>query len=392
MNKDFLLNESETFCILPWISMMMPPSGHIYPCCVSEMQHTFDDPYRFGRIEDDIDITINNDKFKELRLNMLNNVKSKSCDKCYLTKGFSFREGNNQKFAHLFDETVPNTNIDGSIDNFKMRYVDLRFSNVCNFKCRTCGPIYSSSWTHEYTTHVDKSHGINVVIKPNTDIIEKLTEHIDSIEEVYFAGGEPILMDEHYQLLDLLISKNRTDVRLFYNTNASRLSYKDKNIFDYWKHFTNINVSASIDHIGERAEYIRHGTDWAIVEQNLININNFENVNFSISNVVSIYNYLTLDMFYERLTNLNLINNNVIHLFCYGPMFANPIILPKRLKTIGNNIISNYPAMQYIDYVNSKDCWEEYRNEFQRETKFYDSIRNEDFVKVFPELREMING
>jgi MoaA/NifB/PqqE/SkfB family radical SAM enzyme len=391
MNKDFLLKDSETFCILPWIHMMMIPNGSMYPCCMAEINYESKDPMAYGSVTDDFDVTINNEKFKQLRLNMLNEVKSPTCNLCYKTAAdYTLRGEMNRTFEHVFDETVPLTNEDGSIDNFKMRYVDFRFSNVCNFKCRMCGPAYSSSWPDKHI------HGTPTLIKPDDDrVLEKLLEHIDYIEDIYFAGGEPLLMDEHYILLEELIRRGKTNVQLRYSTNASKLTHRGQSVIELWKHFPNIRVVASIDHYGDRAEYIRTGTVWGTVEENLKTIQSLPNVFFSISNTITVYNYLTLHEFYDYMIKAGIIQENDIkisHHICYGPPHTVPMILPKHLKKIGSDRLRTLPIdlSSQINAVEAEDIWEVNKENFMHTTKLIDKARGESFVKVFPELAEMM--
>ena len=152
-----------------------------------------------------------------------------------------------------------------------MRYFDIRSSNICNFKCRSCGTEFSmgpmgtgrqkniqSRWSNH--VHVDDQKGT---------VLEEVLEQVDHIDLAYFAGGESN-NNEHYVILEEMIRKGRTDTILRYNTaNASTISYKQYDIFDLWKHFDRIELSCSIDRYGERAEVMRHGTDWARVEEKL---------------------------------------------------------------------------------------------------------------------------
>ena len=93
--------------------------------------------------------------------------------------------------------------------------------------------------------------------------------HFKNIKVFYFAGGEPLMTDKHYEILEHLIETGNTKVTLEYNSNVSRLKYKNKSIIDLWNKFENVTVSASLDSWGSRAEYIREGTDWDKVESNL---------------------------------------------------------------------------------------------------------------------------
>jgi len=141
-----LLN-TDRFCILPWIHFHAWPDGKTFPCCMSDSRK----PVANTNAESIIKM-MNSDDFKELRLNMLSNKVSKICHRCYDVEKlgtWSLRQSNNvqrgMKNLHIVNETNP----DGSIDNFILKYLDIRFSNICNFKCRSCGPSCSSQWAQE---------------------------------------------------------------------------------------------------------------------------------------------------------------------------------------------------------------------------------------------------
>jgi len=142
MDKDFLLNKSKTFCMFPWLHLNVTPHGSVYPCCSSDYTAPFDN-VKNNSLKD----IFNNEKMKQLRLNMLNEKKSSICDYCYKheeSSPFSFRKYSIEHFSKSFDELVTQTQADGSVPDFKMKYFDVRFSNICNMKCRTCGSEFSS--------------------------------------------------------------------------------------------------------------------------------------------------------------------------------------------------------------------------------------------------------
>ena len=142
IDKDFLLNESKTFCMFPWLHLNATPKGDIYPCCSNDYTTPFGNTKEITLKE-----AFNSDKMKQLRLDMLNERKNDICSFCYKHEEagpYSFRNYSKEQFAKHFDSIVPTTQEDGTVEDFKMRYFDIRFSNICNFKCRTCGSEFSS--------------------------------------------------------------------------------------------------------------------------------------------------------------------------------------------------------------------------------------------------------
>ena len=298
LDKEHLLSESKVFCMFPWLHLNATPRGDIYPCCSND----YSAPLANTR-DMSLEEAFNTDYMKQLRLNMLEGKKSEICNFCYShekASPHSFRTYSMDNFADRFDEVMDMTHKDGTVDEFKMRYFDIRFSNICNFKCRTCGTEFSSQWALEdrktynpdgpIIIHVDDGKG---------EVLQEIIDQVDHIDLAYFAGGEPLITEEHYVILEEMIRKGRTDTVLRYNTNASTISYKQYDIFDLWKHFDRIELSCSIDHYGERAELMRHGTDWGRVENNLKRFRALDYVEFQMNKVFSIMNYSTIVEFYE---------------------------------------------------------------------------------------------
>jgi organic radical activating enzyme len=309
----------------------------------------------------------------------------------------------NTEFEHQHD-VINSTKKDGSLKEFKMRYFDIRFNNICNFKCRTCGSGFSTQWEQEDL----KNKVWNARVIPKNDNKKFLAEVVDQIpymETAYFAGGEPLITEEHYILLEEMIRSGNTGINLRYNTNLSNLKFKDKDLLSLWKHFTNgVNVYASIDHYGERAEYIRHGTDWGIVESNFKLVKKTPFVNLHMNTVLSVFNVLTINDFYQYLYDNKMYSSkdNVYTLYNMStPDFLACHILPPELKIKAKESLEQAVAFlkskrfkvqqiqqvsDAIPWATSKDSWEQQKVNFRNEVKRLDKIRDENFKQTFPEL------
>lgn len=406
MDKNKLLKESKVFCMYPWVHLNVAPKGGVYPCC--SVDYT-DPSFCVGSVkENTLKEIFNNDRMKQIRKNMLEGKQNKECRFCYeheLSSPYSFRTYANEQFGKFFDDIVPSTESDGSLADFKMRYIDVRFSNICNFKCRSCGAEFSSRWATEDKKH---TNGTYVITQAREDgaLLDEVLEHLDHVDLLYFGGGEPLIMDEHYVLLEELIRKGKTNTRLRYNTNASNLKYKTKDILGLWEKFDEVEISASIDHYGERAEYIRHGTEWGVVESNLLQIRKIEKIRFSMNTVLSVFNYVTLSEFYTYMKEKGLYRPRDFYTTLYkslNPSFYRSQILPLELKELGQ--VKNQKLIETlakeghhtlniiqeaIDFTNAEHLWLAEKEQFLHHTKFRDSIRDEDFSKTFPELRSMM--
>jgi len=403
MDKNFLLKESKVFCMFPWLHVNVTPKGDIYPCC----SNNYLDP--FGNTKEiTLEQAFNNEPMRQLRLNMLNEQPSKICDFCYKHEQsgpHSFRQYSKQHFSHRFDELVPTTQPDGTVDDFKMHYFDIRFSNICNFKCRTCGAEFSSQWASEMRQHLGhEKHPILIQADGGSGkLLTEVLEHVPHIDLAYFAGGEPLITDEHYTILEEMIRLGRTDIVLRYNTNASNIKYKGHDILELWKNFKKVELSCSIDHYGERAEYLRKGTDWGVIESNLLAFRDLTYIDFQINTVFSIFNYPTIGQFYQYLKDKNIIRledwYHSLYLAVHPPYFSAKS-LPAPMKAAARQAamkfcesnteigfgLPNRLITDGMNFADSEDTWEENKKTFFTRTFSIDKIREEDLYKVFPEL------
>ncbi len=405
------LTASKTFCMLPWMHMHAFPDGRAYPCCLSDYWHPVGDLRKHTMKE-----VWNQDPYKQMRVNMLQDKPCKECTKCYEQEehgAFSMRYDANRNYGHHIAE-VDATQEDGTHPEFKIRYWDVRFSNLCNFRCRSCGPIFSSNWYNDhvklYNTKPDvlgrPMERIEYTAGNEDGMLEQMEEHIPYLEQVYFAGGEPLIMKEHYYLLEKLIEYGKTDVRIQYNTNFSELRYKDKHVFDYWKHFKNVSVGASLDASGARAELMRKGTDWQqTVDNRRRMMDEVPHVDFYVSSTISSMNALHVLDFHKEWTELGLIkakdwNVNI----CQGPdwyradifpdWFKQEVIVPAYEQHIAwlepqddlKRAYGGYTSMlSFINGPAKSGSWDR----FLKETTTLDNLRNENFWDTFSEYKAL---
>jgi hypothetical protein len=345
-DKDFI-DSCKRFCVLPWIHFHAWPDGKVFPCCVADSTK----PVANTSTSETVLEIMNSDRFKEIRVKMLSDEYVPECKRCYELEEYgiySLRQGQNGRRGVKSLDLINRTRVDGSIAKFDMKYMDIRFSNFCNFKCRSCGPSCSSVWAQEHVEmHGQKSLEEHfdmkkIIISNNEENVffSKLEHHLMEVEEVYFAGGEIIITDEHYKCLDFWIKNGKTDIELNYTSNFSTLKYKQKDLLGYWKQFKNVRIWASLDAMGEHAEIIRAGTDWNRIESNMKRIKNeAPNVKFSITPTISIWNVHAFPKFLDYLVENKFIDPdpgsyegprfNILT----SPWWANIGILPNWAKT-----------------------------------------------------------
>ena len=405
------LTQSDTFCMLPWMHMHAFPDGRAYPCCLADYWHPVGDLRKNTMAE-----IWNQDAYKTMRKNMLEEKSCKECTKCYEQErhgAFSMRNDSNRNYGHLIKETN-DTHADGKHPDFRIRYWDVRFSNLCNFSCRSCGPIFSSNWYNDHVKLYNRKPDVlgremlrvEYTTGNEDDMIAQMMPHVPHLEQVYFAGGEPLIMKEHYFLLEKLIEAGKTDIRLQYNTNFSELRFKDKHVFDYWRHFKNVSVGASLDGMGAQAELVRQGTDWKqTVENRERMIQEVPHVDFYVSSTVSAMNVLHVLDFHKEWTRLGLVEAKDWNInICQSPEWYRLDVFPEEFK---QRVI--YPAYkEHIAWIDPLDTLRRATTGYQsllslmqgndgtthwprfvEEINLLDNLRNENFWATFPEFAEL---
>jgi radical SAM protein with 4Fe4S-binding SPASM domain len=407
--EQFLLKDSKTFCIYPWIHLHAYPTGEAYPCCHAEMKPGVIGNCRTQTLEE----IWNSPAQRQLRTDMLSETPNAACGRCYEQEEsgfFSGRKSANKHHGHNIDR-VSQTHDDGTLDQFQMTYWDIRFSNLCNLKCRSCGHIFSSQWYQDQAKLAgpewkERNTVLNYAGRTETDIWTQLEPHLDYVEQIYFAGGEPLLMEEHYRILDELVKRKRFDVRLIYNTNFTHTDLKGRSVFEYWKQFNSVAVGASLDDSGARGEYIRKGTDWSVVEQNRQDMLAIcPGVDFYISPTLSIFNAWHLPDFHKSWVekgliraqdlNVNILQDPLHYRIDIAPIKYKQLLRVKFqehiewLKSQGDPLgratqgfESAVTFMMATDNSSMIDT-------FWRKTQELDSIRKENILDVIPELKAL---
>jgi organic radical activating enzyme len=399
------LVKSNTFCMLPWIHMHAFPDGRAYPCCLSLMDHPI------GTLKERTMSEIWNDApLRQMRTNMLEEKTCKECTKCYEQEAngfFSMRNSQNKNMGHhinVVDETQP----DGTLERFELKYYDIRFSNLCNLSCRTCGDIFSSNWVKESKKMgwlPNDAPNVNYAGRYEMDMWEQMEPHLDTVENIYFAGGEPLMMKEHWNILEELLSRGRTDVRLNYNTNFTETVFKQRDVLEMWNKFDRVSVGASLDANWQRGEVMRRGTDWnKIVSNRKRMLEICPDVDFFISATLSIMNVFNVVDFHREWIEQGLIKPQDFHInILQDPQRYRIDVLPsemkKRIEELYNSHIEWLSPQDdlaravngfrsAITFMNANDNTKLLK-EFVYRTDQLDEFRNENFFAVFPELEEL---
>jgi hypothetical protein len=428
MNNNY---KNHKICPIPWHHMSIQQNGDFRICC-----QNIDKP--FGKFQkegewflnaqwDTFEDARNHPFAKEVRKSMLAGEEHPACNLCWKEEsiGLNSKRGymnnvkTNERFYDL-ENIKNNTALDGSIDTskFPLNYFDLRFGNLCNLKCRSCGPNDSSLWYEDYYnikgggetpkhmwfygvnryTIVKEGNKFNIDMgaKDNANVTNdfewynhpmfwnQFLENLPNVERLYLTGGEPTINKAHFRLLEICIEKDLAkNIYLEYNTNMYAIPPK---MYDLWKHFKHLDIGCSIDGYGDMANYLRPPSTWAILEKNLdvLGYNEYPNIHSKLSTTVSVYNVLNFLELAEWLVvkKFKTIQDMPAFHVLHGPPWMSLKVLPLKTKEQITQIYEQF----YLDAANKFD--ENWSNAFR---KYFSGIiafmNSEDHSDMLPELK-----
>lgn len=306
---------------MPFIHYHVSGNGLTKACCVANITYGNANTQTLSEIW-------NGKPINELRAKFLINKTDPRCFVCHKIEasgGKSIRQETFERFDYQAIAANPKFPV----------YFDIRFSNVCNFRCRTCWHGASSKWYNDAKA-LNTNIGKKAIIKYIDDLDEFILASRNALlgaEEFYFAGGEPLVTEEHYKLLEWLIQNKATKARLRYNTNFSTLAFKHYDLIGLWRHFGEVELLASIDAGNTLGEYIRKDMKWSTILENRKMISDHPFIKFKIAPTVSILNVFQIPDLYNTCLQLNMIKPDDLYInILERPAYYNIQILPKKLK------------------------------------------------------------
>ena len=279
------MDKPETLCMAPWTHTYLSPQTERRMCCASRepaqnFEQYIDTASGTGKY---IPVTLeqhwNSEHMKSVRRRMMAGETLPECDVCNskLLNTDVYRSYFNQLFGHKQQDIWQTTDADGSTTMKPVSW-DYRFSNLCNFKCRMCGDMLSSSWESEQRQHnmIDWNNSKNNWMIPvvreeisqfqDTQIEAEFSQAVEEhrVEEVYWVGGEPLMYEQHWKYMRRIIELgDGPRVYARYNTNLSRVDYRGTNLYrDILSHIRDWQICASLDGTGDTGEYIRTGLNY----------------------------------------------------------------------------------------------------------------------------------
>jgi len=430
---------SKTFCPLPWIHLATRPNGDVRVCCTANASGAGKtDNKEVGLVKQDginmnlrdhtIEEVWNSEQMRNTRLQMLNNEIPSSCRKCFEeeAKGIkSKRNWETEVWNERIDvqEIVDQTQEDGTLP-VNIPYFDLRLGNLCNLKCIMCSPHDSSKWIKDWKLQYPKYELIDLkqdqgwdpsfdyVWYKKSSFLDSVKNQAHHIKELYFAGGEPLLIPEHYAILQFMIDERYAkDCILRYNSNATDISQR---LLDMWEYFKEVKFNFSIDSVGEKNDYIRHPSKWDSIVSNMHLLDNTsDHITVNLACAVQLLNVHSLaelaqwklDQNFKKI-NRAPYGGGIIGLhLVYLPSYLNVRVLPQDLKDQAADTISKfansinthefinsaYGKMRWlglVDYMNSED-WSHKLPAAVQYLEICDKTRELNFRNTFKELRNI---
>ena len=423
---------SPTFCALPWIHLATRPNGDVRLCCVTNASGASTGDHKVGLVKkengipanfgkDSLLSAFNNEYMKSVRTTMLEGKIPASCTKCFE------EESNGVVSKRLwelyewsrdgldFKELIDNTKEDGTIPPV-IRYMDLRLGHTCNLKCVMCSPHDSSRWLQDYDKMMDTLE--SKVVKFQIDFDKKsfnntwyekpefwdeVFEQIPHITQLYFAGGEPLMIKEHRRFLDEIIKRGYAkNISLRYNSNGL---FVNDDIINVWKNFKQVRYAFSIDATFDRNHYIRYPAKWQEIERSLRLMDDApEHIHCAIACAVQVLNVKHIVDFakWKLSQNFKKINKfkldefetggGIINLhLLYIPTFLSARILPKKDKEEIRQQFIEFKQWLWDNYTQDDDFWNANPYGWKRWEAILNFVEAEDHTHLLPDFKDYIN-
>lgn len=396
----------ETICMIPWISIETSPVGTVRPCCMAIEEITDETGEKYKLTETNLETVYRSKYMQTLRRDFKEGKKPKTCQRCWDEEN----AGRASKRIHTNVRLKEWRNkID--YDNYnpdQLWFLDLKLGNICNLKCRICGSWSSSKWAEEELKYMPdltdkKSHLAYQLLRDGqwprkTEIFwNNLRDLVKNVRYFEFTGGEPWLIQEHFDLLQFAVDEGYAkDIEIHYNTNATKW---DESFIDIWKNFRRVDIAFSIDNVGDRFEYERYGADWIKANEIIDRVMQLQLDNevfttqlcFTI-NALNVY-YLNEILDWADTKQFGSIHFNMLH----GPEEFSIQTLPENAKKkIVDHLIYCDFKVKYrseinniIRFMNNGKSTDGSR--FLKKVKQTDQYRDQNLSNTHPELAEIMN-
>ena len=396
----------DRFCVLPWVSLETSPVGTVRPCCLAEDELVDDAGEKFNLATAKFTAIQNSHSMKELRQQFINQEQPQTCRKCWREE----RSGRTSKRMHTLDRLkhMLAHETTWTVDAKPLMFLDLKLGNICNLKCRICGSWSSSTFAAEELANLpleqDKksSHHYQMLKqgawpRENSTFWQEIDQVVDHIEYIEFTGGEPLMIPEHFDLLQGLIDRGIAgNIEIHYNTNGTQYP---ESAADIWQHFKTVEIAFSVDDVGARFEYQRSNAVWAEVEDNIARFkqlrDQYPNIRLQVCSTVNVFNVYYLEELarWNYSQGFDYIYWNMMHEAYYFSISTLPerakAAITTQLRSCGS--VSDAAQQEFnriIDFMNAGVSLD--GSNMRREIANLDRRRNQNLALVEPEFAKLI--
>lgn len=392
------------FCVLPWVHLSAETDGTFRACCLYQGKIENDDGKK--HITDGVTVgdVWNSRYMQNLRTKFLNDERPEECRYCWDLEDGGWKSKRINDLDRFYD---PERKYE-PVSEENPVYFDLKLGSICNLKCRICTYENSIKWSKDAKAlkladdaTVDYYLANSRWAEDYPEFWDDLLQYVDSVVQIDFAGGDPLLIKEHYRFLKLLTERaDVSNIAIHYNTNGSILP-QDYILEEIWPKFKRVEIMLSIDALGKKFEYQRHGAKWETVENNIARFREFDYIALQVCHTVNILNVLDICEFVLWAEEKDL---EVYFNMLYHPSHYNIKNLPLLAKRALTERVSAMHDTHEFKFASAKRSLEEIHDyvstpgmdqeliAFQDITHNLDEFRNEDFAKTFPELKKYIYG
>lgn len=270
--------------MIPWISVETSPISTTRPCCLAIDEITRTDGSKYSLRDSTLEEVYHSPYMQNLRQEFLDGKKPDTCKRCWDEEdaGRASKRINSRIRLKEYYDQIDWTNINPD----QLWFIDLKLGNICNLKCRICGSWSSSKWVNEEIDYVEglKDRKQHLAYKFLTDgawpresdgFWANLKTLLPNIKYFEFTGGEPFLIEQHFELLRYAVEHDYAkNIEIHYNTNGTVFP---KDAGELWNQFKRVEIAFSIDNVGARFEYERYGAKWDEVQENIAKFNAMRN-------------------------------------------------------------------------------------------------------------------
>jgi MoaA/NifB/PqqE/SkfB family radical SAM enzyme len=372
----------DKFCVLPWVSLETSPIGTVRPCCLADHEVTDDQGIKITLGETSFTDIREGNYMRGLRQQFLQAQQPETCRRCWAEEG----SGRTSKRMHTLDRLKHMINDETWTEDAKpLMFLDLKLGNICNLKCRICGSWSSSTFAAEEIRYqTDKKNNFHYVMmklgqwpREEKRFWADLEKNMDQLQYLEFTGGEPFMIQEHFELLEKLVNRRRADkIEIHYNTNGTHYPVEAEKI---WKNFKHVEIAFSIDDTGARFEYQRTGASWEEVQHNLEKFVEMRERNSNISlqmcctvNVYNICHLADISRWIDT-QNFDYVYWNILH----DPYYLSIANLSSEIKK------------SVTDYINTANAPNKWSLEFKKILDFMNNGSESDGEELLLNIKKL---